>query len=528
MPSAEDDDAGEMQVDAAMQPMLAATPPMGWNTWYGFRCTYDERSLRETADAMVASGLLGLGYEYLLIDDCWQTSRDANGVIIADPAKFPSGIKSLADYVHSRGLKLGIYTDVGSKTCQSLPGSLDHEELDASTYASWGIDFIKEDWCFTDGLTASVQYRKMKDAIDRTGRPMVFNICNWGEQSPWEWAPDISQLWRTTGDINDSWAAMIGNFDLSSRHAAVAGPGRWNDPDYLQAGRGGATLEEYKTQVSLWAIAAAPLVLSMDVRRLDPAVAQLVTNPEVLAIDQDPRGVQGTIAVPGTALQVWSKPLEQGSRAVAILNRTTSAMNATVKWSDLGLADGSYLVRDVWNRRDLGTLPSFSASVPAHGTVLIKVTGAEALPPRGDAYASDLRWAYAASGWGPAERDHSNGLDGLDGGTIRLRGQAYTKGIGAHAESRIRIGLGGRCHRFRSDAGIDDEVGAGRGAATFEVWADGQMLYQSQSVTSSSAVLSIDVPLDGKNVLELVVHGNGRDVDFDHVDWANARVSCDP
>lgn len=525
------DAAALPDVDAATAPDgLALTPPMGWNTWYGLHCDgYNEQVLHEIADAMVSTGLRDAGYRYLIIDDCWQVSRNAQGVIVPDPAKFPSGMAALADYVHARGLKLGIYTDVGPKTCKSRPGSLHHEVQDAATYASWGVDFIKEDWCFNTGLTASVQYQKMKDAIAQTDRPMVLSICNWGQQATWEWAPHIGQLWRTTADVGPTWAGISRNLTRSGRLAAIAGPGGWNDPDFIVAGLQKATAEEYKTQFTMWAMMAAPLVLSADLRHIDPATLAMVKNPEVIAIDQDPRGVQGTIVGLDGGIQIWAKPLAtDGSRAVALYNPGTTAQSGTVHWSELGLADGSYPIRDPLNHKDLGSMSSYTATVPPHGAALIVVAGAEVNPPHGDVEVSDLRWAYAASGWGPPERDKSNNGAGYDGNPLRLRGKTYAKGIGAHAPSRFRILLGGRCHHFHAVVGIDDEVGPGRGHASFEVLADGRQLYASPVVTSSSPALTIETSLDGAQVLELVARGADGSLDFDHVDWADARLSCDP
>jgi alpha-galactosidase len=513
----------------ASAPILAATPPMGWNSWYGFRCSYNEQIVRETADAMVATGLRDQGYLYVALDDCWQSTRDAAGKIVADPVKFPSGMAALADYVHGRGLKLGVYTDVGPMTCKGLPGSYNHEVQDAATYAAWGVDLIKEDWCYHTGLDARTQYRKMQDAIARTHRPMVLSICNWGEQSPWEWAPAVGQLWRTTPDIADNWSYVLRNLDASSRYAAIAGPGHWNDPDFLQVGLGALTTEEYRSQVSLWAVMSAPLILSMDLRRLSPDAATLVANPEVIAVDQDARGAQGTVVATHGSVQVWSKPLEPGARAVVLFNRDSAAApQATVSWLDLGLADGAATVRDLWAHRDLGPSTELATAVPAHGVVMVKVTGREADPPRGTAFISDLRWAYAASGYGPAERDRSNNGLALDGNPIRLRGQVYPKGLGVHAESRLRIHVAARCTKLHAVAGIDDEVGPGHGSVVFEVWADGARAYRSPIVTSSSPALAIEVPLERPEVLELVVRGGGVDVNFDHADWADARVICDP
>src|SRR5215471_7029764 len=263
---------------------LARTPPMGWNSWNHFGCDVSAQLIRETADAMVASGLKDAGYQYVVIDDCWQVARDARGHLVADSARFPGGMKPLADYVHGRGLKFGLYTDAGRRTCQGRPGTYGSEDTDARTFAEWGVDYVKEDWCNAEGLESPVQYAKFRDALARSGRPIVFSICEWGSANPWEWGPATGNLWRTTGDIEDSWTSMLANLDLSGQHAAAARPGSWNDPDMLEIGNGGMTDEEYRAHFSLWAIMAAPLVAGNDVRTMSQATRDILTNREVIAV----------------------------------------------------------------------------------------------------------------------------------------------------------------------------------------------------------------------------------------------------
>jgi alpha-galactosidase len=355
---------------------LARTPPMGWNTWNKFACDVSEQLIEETADAMVSSGMKDAGYRYLVIDDCWQVSRDSAGTIVADPQRFPNGIKAVADYVHAKGLLFGIYTDAGTKTCQGRPGTLDHEAQDARTYASWGVDYVKEDWCNARGLNAPAQYRKFHDALVATGRPIVLSICEWGSNRPWEWAAGIGHLWRTTEDIEDRWSSMLANLDASATHQAVAGPGGWNDPDMLEVGNGGMTDEEYRAHLSMWAIVAAPLIAGNDVRTMSPATRDILTNREVIAVDQDSLGVEGWMVSQVTpGLQVWSKPLRGGARAVALLNRTDSAGTISVEWQDIGLARGGQAsVRDLWAHADRGVRRgSYAAHVPSHGVVLVTI-----------------------------------------------------------------------------------------------------------------------------------------------------------
>ena len=354
---------------------LARTPPMGWNSWNHFGCDVSEQLIKETADAMVTSGMRDAGYRYVVIDDCWQVARNAAGEIVADSTRFPHGIKALADYVHSKGLKFGIYTDAGRKTCQGRPGTYGHEVQDARTYAAWGVDYVKEDWCNAEGLVAPVQYAKFRDALAHAGRPIVLSICEWGSNQPWDWAPRTGNLWRTTDDISDNWPSMLSNLDQSSQHRSVAGPGAWNDPDMLEVGNGGMTGDEYRAHMSLWAIQAAPLIAGNDLRTMSDETRAILTNPEVLAVDQDPRGVQGYLVSSGPPeLQVWAKPLQDGSSAIALLNRSGAAAEITTWFHRAGITADSVLVRDLWAHADRGAFRrEYKATVPAHGVVMLRV-----------------------------------------------------------------------------------------------------------------------------------------------------------
>jgi alpha-galactosidase len=353
---------------------LAPTPPMGWNSWNKFGCNVSDKLIREMADAVVSSGMQAAGYQYVNIDDCWQVSRDATGAIVADPARFPSGIKALADYVHGKGLKLGIYTDAGTGTCEKRPGSLNHEVQDAKTYASWGIDYVKIDWCNAEGLDPEVQYAKLRDALANSGRPIVFSICNWGVKTPWRWGPATGNLWRTTGDINDTYERMsligFGQNGLEK----FAGPGHWNDPDMLEVGNGGMKRDEYRTHMALWALLAAPLLAGNDLRNMSPETKELLLNSEVLAVDQDAKGVQGHRVWEEGPLEIWVKPLADGSHAVGLFNRSESATKMTLDLNSVG-APASAKLRDLLDHKDLGTVQnSYSAEVPKHGVVLVKVS----------------------------------------------------------------------------------------------------------------------------------------------------------
>jgi len=353
---------------------LAPTPPMGWNSWNKFGCNVSDKLIREMADAVVSSGMQAAGYQFVNIDDCWQVSRDASGTIVADPARFPSGIKALADYVHGKGLKLGIYTDAGTGTCEKRPGSLNHEVQDAKTYASWGIDYVKIDWCNAEGLEPEVQYAKLRDALANSGRPIVFSICNWGVKTPWRWGPATGNLWRTTGDINDTYERMsligFGQNGLEK----FAGPGHWNDPDMLEVGNGGMKRDEYRTHMALWALLAAPLLAGNDLRNMSPETKDLLLNSEVLAVDQDVKGVQGHRVWEEGPLEIWVKPLADGSHAVGLFNRSESATKMTLDFKSIG-APASAKLRDLLDHQDLGTVQnSYSAEVPKHGVVLVKVS----------------------------------------------------------------------------------------------------------------------------------------------------------
>ena len=364
--------------------MLAKTPPLGWNSWNKFGCDVSEPLIREMADAMVTSGMKAAGYQYIVIDDCWQVARDDRGRIVADPKRFPAGIKAVADYVHAQGLKFGIYSDAGSMTCQRRPGSNGYEAIDAATYASWGVDYLKYDWCHTDGVDPKIAYTTMRDALRATGRPIVLSICEWGRSRPWEWARGVGHLWRTTEDILDcwdcqqSWEAPAGSVCSTNRSASrsTPAPGGWNDPDMLEVGNSGLTPAESRAHFSMWAMLAAPLMAGNDLRSMTPETRDILTNADVLAIDQDPLGRQARRVRDDGDLEVWARPLQGGDWAVALLNRGKDARAMTVAWVELGLgADAAPRVRDLWSKQDHGaTKILFTAIVPSHDVVLIRAT----------------------------------------------------------------------------------------------------------------------------------------------------------
>jgi alpha-galactosidase len=362
---------------------LAKTPPMGWNSWNKFACNVSEELIKQVADAMATNGMKDAGYQYIVIDDCWQVDRDPQGNIIADAKRFPSGIKALADYIHSKGLKFGIYSDAGTLTCQKRPGSRGYEFQDARQYAAWGVDYVKYDWCSTSTQNPQASYSIMRDAMEKSARPMVFSLCEWGSSRPWLWAKDVGNLWRTAGDIQDCWdckrdwggMGFVHILDLQAGLESYAGPGHWNDPDMLEVGNGGMTTTEYRSHFSLWCILAAPLIAGNDIRTMSPEIADILKNKEVIAVDQDPLGSQGRRVKREGDVEVWAKQLADGGRAVALLNRGATETKISVSWSDIGYPN--YLlasVRDLWALKDVGKVTGiFSAPVASHGVVMVRI-----------------------------------------------------------------------------------------------------------------------------------------------------------
>jgi alpha-galactosidase len=516
---------------------LAPTPPMGWSSWNAFQTKITAELIEEIADAMVESGMKDVGYQYINIDDGWAlVDRDEDGTVQVDTERFPDGIAGVADTVHDLGLKLGIYSSRGAFTCAGRAGSEDHEQQDAETYAEWGVDYLKYDNCPSDdgadAATIQSQYQTMRDALESVSRPIVFSLCAW---SFYEWGLETGQLWRTTSDITDAWSAPAGTGSVTANArtnrvlAAYAGPNGFNDPDMLEVGNGNLSDTEYRAHFSLWAIMAAPLIAGNNLTTMSTATREVLTNEEVIAVDQDALGLQGVPVRIDGLVEVWAKPLnESGARAVLLLNGGDSAQDITVRFTDIGLGPGAPSVRDLWAHEDRGTFSqSYTAeSVPAHGVVMLKVKGNEPPVPSGSVDVSDLTWTYAANYLGPVEKDMSNGATAAgDGKTITLGKKTYDKGLGVTAPSLVIYRLGKACTRFSATVGLDAEA-QGNGSVVFQVWADGKQLFESD-VLKGTSTASVDVDVSRKQRLMLKVTNGGDGTSWDRASWGDPKLECE-
>ncbi len=355
---------------------LALTPQMGFNDWNAYGCNVSESLIKATALAMHNNGMQAAGYQYVNIDDCWMTSsRNSAGQLVPDPNKFPDGIAGTAAYVHSLGLKLGIYEDAGTNTCAGYPGSLGHESTDANTFASWGVDYLKYDNCNNQGISAQTRYTTMRDALAATGRAILFSLCDWGQDNVWTWGANVGNSWRTTGDINASFGSMLSIFHSNVGLASYAGPGHWNDPDMLEIGNGMSATED-RSEFSLWAEMAAPLISGTNIANASGTTLSILTNKNIIAIDQDSRGVQGSEVSSVNGHDVLAKPLANGDVAVALFNETGSTATISTTAGAVGKSgSSSYTLTDQWSGATSSTSGAISASVPAHGTVVYRVAG---------------------------------------------------------------------------------------------------------------------------------------------------------
>jgi len=384
------------KIEAQKFENLAPTPPMGWNSWNNFGCDISEKLIKEIADSIVSSGLKDAGYIYVNIDDCWHGKRDSLGFIQADPEKFPSGMKTLADYVHSKGLKLGIYSCAGSKTCGGYPAGRGHEYQDALIYAQWGIDYLKYDWCNTEGLNAIGAYTTMRDALFNAGRPIVFSLCEWGDNKPWEWGSSVGHLWRTTGDIYNcfdcikdhgtwkSWGVMQ-ILDKQDGLRKYAGPDHWNDPDMMEVGNGMSTNED-RAHFSMWCMIAAPLIAGNDIRKMSDDVRKILTNKDVINVDQDILGIQGFKYLSKDSLEIWFKPLVNDDWAMCVLNRDSTAKEFYFNWADEKVMDEltgrstnfdkiNYQIKNLWEMTEMGTTTKpLKSIIPGHDVLMLRLS----------------------------------------------------------------------------------------------------------------------------------------------------------
>ncbi len=394
--SSEKNASGEPETTSDIE-SLALTPPMGWNSWNSTGTNISDAVIREVADMMVSSGLKDVGYTYIVIDDYWHGGRDSvSGMLYADPEKFPNGIKALADYVHSKGLKFGIYSDAGTQTCGEMPGSYGYEEKDAKLFAEWGVDYLKYDYCFcpdfvsanNDYRMAIDRYKAMGDALKATGRPIIFSICEWGPRSPWLWGKEVGgHLWRTSYDVYDMWDSprnemspigIMASLDALTNLARFAGPGGWNDPDMLVVGLnnkgnikgGGCNETEYRSQMSMWCMVSAPLMIGCDIRFMDESAKTILTNKDIISIDQDPLGKQGYRVYRKDGIEVWKKPLSDNRVAIAFLNRNSNEKPFTTLWKALELdGDDLYSVYDVWKHESVASAEKgISIKLESHET----------------------------------------------------------------------------------------------------------------------------------------------------------------
>ncbi|MFZ5893944.1 MAG: NPCBM/NEW2 domain-containing protein [Myxococcota bacterium] len=542
---------------------LAPKPPMGWNSWNSYSTRVTADLIMRTADLIVSSGMKDAGYSYVNIDDGWMLKKrvpvdpavpDGPSTLEPDPAHFPpaadgrNGIQVVADYVHSLGLKLGIYSDRGTATCGGFAASGGHEVEDAAAFAAWGVDYLKYDSCnaSSDPAVREAEYKAMSAALAavRHVRPIVFSLCSWQFD---EWNAEAGELWRTTGDIAASFSSRSGipstsypvvfNASANTAFAAYQQPNAWNDPDMLEVGNLGVSAlanEESKSHFNLWAMMSAPLIAGNKLDGMSEITRTILTNREVIAIDQDELGIQGVPVRSTESTSVWAKPLKKvGARAVLLFNADTVAQNVNVTLADIGLSPGKATIRDLWDPNDTGKPFSepHSVMLPGHGSMMYVIEGDEPGLPQGTAYLSDVPWIYAANSLGPVERDRNiGGRAAGDGGPLVLRGKTYSKGLGVMGGSKVIYRLANKCSRFTATVGVDDDAN-GAGSVQFQVWADGEKLYPSgapETVTGADATHDIDVDVSGKYRLTLLVTSARDGALNDRADWADAKITCSP
>ncbi|WP_175813562.1 NPCBM/NEW2 domain-containing protein [Burkholderia contaminans] len=514
---------------------------MGWNAWNTFRCNVSETLIKNEADAIVSSGLKDAGYQYINLDDCWMGGRDATtGQLIGNPTTFPSGIKALADYVHGKGLKLGIYEAGNTRTCAVIwdnypaslgTGSVGYEALDAKTFASWGVDYVKYDHC--NGSSDRTTFSTMRDALAATGKPIFYSVNLDYPGTGGASVDRIADAARVNSDVNASFRSLLSQIDASNSLIGYAMPGYWNDMDMLEVGNL-ASDDQNRVNMGMWAIMGSPLIIGSDITKDSASALAILKNPDVIAVSRDPLNMQAEKVREDTAgLQVWSKPLyPNGQRAVALLNRNATAASITVKWADLGLRRGTAQVRNLWTQTDLGPVTDqYAVQVPAQGIVMLKVTGTENAFPTGGTPLVNATPIYAANNWGPYEINMSNGEQVRGDGTpLSIAGEGYKTGFGTAAPSQLGFRLGGTCTSFSVQVGVDDYFNtksgaAGHGNIVFQVWGDGRLL---TSVTMKPGVAAATLKNDVTNVsvLRLIARPADNSNWFDYADWIAPTVTC--
>ncbi len=533
---------------------LAPTPPMGWSTWNAYHTHISASLIKRAADAMVSLGLRDAGYEYVNIDDGWAlTPRgvSASGkpeAIAPDPTKFPpaadgrNGIQVVADYVHARGLKLGIYSDRGTATCDNYTASGGFEKIDAQAFASWGVDYLKYDNCRAVDVPMRPSYAAMRSALDaairETGHEVLFGMCSWEFN---EWNLDMAQSWRTTLDISHdfddrkllpnrhTWT-ILQIASLNSTYAAYASPNHWNDADMLEVGNFGTDAQaevESRTHFNMWAMMSSPLIAGANLDGIDEQTRAILTNHEVIAVDQDYLGLQGALVKSDATSMIWAKPLNKaGARAVLLVNTGTTKTSIGVTLPQIGLSDGAALVHDMWTKVDSNVEHSFSAVIAPLDSVMVEIDGQEPGIPQGTAPLTSVTWTHAADAEGQPFADRSRLAM-----PIKLNGTTYGTGLGVAAASKVIYRLARRCTDFSAVIGVDDATN-GEGSVEFEVWADGEKLFpasgQSSLFHGNDRPVSVHVDLTGKYRMTLVVTNGGDGADKDYADWADAKLTCAP
>ena len=527
---------------------LAMTPPMGWNSWNAFEKDIDETKIKAIADAMVSSGMRDAGYIYVVLDDAWMAKeRDSQSHLVADPVKFPSGMKAIGDYIHSKGLKFGIYEDRGRLTCQQLPGSSGHEQIDMQTFADWGVDYIKMDSCFAEanGRFSSEHYQAFRKFINATGRPMILSISDFGNGA-WAWGgKESSQLWRTSYDIypymDSVYSCAESSTGSGSIHPAFnglwqfAGPGHWNDPDMLEVGNlkddipADRKIIADRAHFSLWCIMAAPLMAGTDLRTLNNDVRNTLTAPEVIAVDQDKRGIQGYKVFSDGGVDIYNKPLADGTTAVLMLNKGKQKSTVTIRWRQIGLS-GTQSVRNLWERKNLGNFKdAFSVELGTNEHRLLKIgrTGRPLPTPKpiptdkytvsrkGVTYLSDLYYVWKS--WNAPVYDSA-----YDGKPIEIDGKTYKKGLGCKGKCAVMFQLNCNADQFRAVVSLNrasQGVGTGRFYVFNGDFFSNRLLWDSGPITASSPGKEVDIAVKDVQCLRLVFEGENL-----LGNWAEARV----